>query len=122
MVCSGSIVADVADDHELRCGKRQEGLLFGFFTLASKSTSGMGSFLAGIALSYIAFPTELQVAPGEVPSETLFKLGLVFGPGVAVFGLLCIAMMSLYGINRTSHEQTLATLDQRRAESAANSD
>jgi len=122
MVCSGSIVADVADDHELRCGKRQEGLLFGFFTLASKSTSGMGSFLAGIALSYIAFPTELQVAPGEVPSETLFKLGLVFGPGVAIFGLLCIAMMSLYGINRTSHEQTLATLNQRRAESAANSD
>lgn len=119
MVCSGSIVADVADDHELRCGKRQEGLLFGFFTLASKSTSGMGSFLAGIVLSYIAFPTQLEVAPGEVPAETLFKLGLAYGPGVALFGLLCIAMMSLYGINRTSHEHTLATLDQRRTEAAA---
>ncbi|TDJ46007.1 MAG: hypothetical protein E2O52_05645 [Gammaproteobacteria bacterium] len=119
MVCSGSIVADVADDHELRCGKRQEGLLFGFFTLASKSTSGLGSFLAGMTLSFIAFPTDLEVAPGEVAPEILFKLGLAFGPGIAVFGLLCIAVMSLYGINRATHEQTLITLNQRRAEADA---
>jgi GPH family glycoside/pentoside/hexuronide:cation symporter len=122
MVCSGSIVADVADDHELRCGKRQEGLLFGFFTLASKSTSGLGNFLAGMVLAYIAFPTELAVAPGEVAPETLFKLGLAFGPGVAVFGFLCVAVMSMYGINKASHEQTLITLNQRRAESGAASD
>jgi GPH family glycoside/pentoside/hexuronide:cation symporter len=122
MVCSGSIVADVADDHELRCGKRQEGLLFGFFTLASKSTSGLGSFLAGMVLAYIAFPTELEVAPGDVAPETLFKLGLAFGPGVAIFGFLCVAVMSLYGINKASHEQTLKTLNQRRAEADSASD
>ncbi len=116
MVCSGSIVADVADDHELRCGKRQEGLLFGFFTLASKSTSGIGSFLAGITLSFIAFPTDLDVVPGAVAPETLFKLGLAFGPGVAIFGLLCVVAMSRYGINKAKHEQTLTTLSQRRAE------
>ena len=115
MVCSGSIVADVADDHELRCGKRQEGLLFGFFTLASKTTSGIGSFLAGITLSFIAFPTKMEVAPGDVAPETLFKLGLVFGPGVAIFGLLCFLAMSRYGINKATHEQTLLTLSQRRA-------
>jgi Na+/melibiose symporter-like transporter len=122
MVCSGSIVADVADDHELRCGKRQEGLLFGFFTLASKSTSGLGSFLAGMVLAYIAFPTELEVAPGDVAPETLFKLGLAFGPGVAIFGFLCVAVMSRYDINKASHEQTLKTLNQRRAEADAASD
>jgi GPH family glycoside/pentoside/hexuronide:cation symporter len=114
MVCSGSIVADVADDHELRSGKRQEGLLFGFFTLASKSTTGLGSFLAGMVLSAIAFPTDSAVAPGEVPAATLFKLGFAYGPGIAVFGLLCVAVMSLYGISRESHARTLQLLRERR--------
>jgi Na+/melibiose symporter-like transporter len=45
----------------------------------------------------------------------LFKLGLVFGPGVAVFGLFCFLAMSRYGINKATHEQTLLTLSQRRA-------
>jgi Na+/melibiose symporter-like transporter len=35
-VSTGSIVADIADHHELRTGKRQEGLLFGFFTFVRR--------------------------------------------------------------------------------------
>lgn len=116
MVCSGSIVADVADDHELRSGKRQEGLLFGFFTLASKSTSGVGSFLAGLVLAAIAFPTEQAVAPGQVSPDVLFKLGLAYGPGLIIFGLLCVAVMSPYAISRESHLETLRTLNERREE------
>ena len=113
-VCSGSIVADVADDHELRSGQRQEGMLFGFLTLATKATSGAGQFLAGLALALIAFPTEQDVAPGDIEPNVLFDLGLVYGPLVALFGLLCIYVFSFYDISRTSHDATLKTLQQRR--------
>ncbi len=116
MVCSGSIVADVADDHELRSGKRQEGLLFGFFTLASKSTSGIGSFLAGLTLSAIAFPIGDSVTPGDVDADTLFRLGLAYGPGLMILGLLCVAVMAPYAITRESHARTLDELRRRREE------
>ena len=61
-VSTGTIVADIADHHELSTGNRQEGLLFGFFTFASKTTSGAGHFLAGLALGLISFPTEQDVS------------------------------------------------------------
>jgi len=113
-VATGSIVADVADHHELGTGKRQEGLLFGFFTFASKATSGAGHFLAGLALGLISFPTEQDVAPEDIDPDTLFELGLVYGPSVAIFGLFCIAVFSTYSISRANHRDTLEILRARR--------
>ena len=60
VVGMGSIMADIADDQELQTGKRQEGLIFSFIGLASKATSGVGHFLAGLTLSLISFPTSLR--------------------------------------------------------------
>ncbi len=113
-VCAGSIVADVADDHELHSGQRQEGLLFGFITLAAKATSGAGQFLAGLALAIIAFPIGNDVQPEAIEPDVLFGLGLVYGPIVALSGLLSIFAFSFYSISRTSHEETLRTLQERR--------
>ena len=113
-VSTGSIVADIADHHELSTGNRQEGLLFGFFTFASKTTSGAGHFLAGLALGLISFPTEQDVMPEDISPDTLFELGLVYGPSVAIFGLFCIAVFSTYSITRASHEDTLEILHERR--------
>ena len=113
-VSTGSIVADIADHHELTTGKRQEGLLFGFFTFASKATSGAGHFFAGLALGLISFPTEREIAPEDISSDTLFELGLAYGPSVAIFGLFCIAVFSTYNITRASHRETLEILRERR--------
>jgi GPH family glycoside/pentoside/hexuronide:cation symporter len=114
VVGMGSIMADIADDQELRSGKRQEGLIFSFVTFAMKATSGAGHFFAGLALSLISFPTEKNVQPGDIPEDLLFKLGMVYGPSVLVFGLLCFYFFSFYNITRESHEQTLETLRVRR--------
>ncbi len=88
-VGSGSILADIADDQELQTGKRQEGLIFSFISFAQKATSGAGHFFAGLALSLISFPTERNVQPVDIPEDVLFKLGIVYGPSVLVFGLVC---------------------------------
>jgi Na+/melibiose symporter-like transporter len=114
VVVTGAMVADIADDHDLRTHSRQEGLLFGFFNFASKATSGLGQLLAGITLSLVAFPTKETVFAGEVPAETLFHLGMIYGPGLAIFGLLTIYPLRYYDITRKQHEKTLRELAQRR--------
>ena len=117
VVGMGSIMADIADDQELQTGKRQEGLIFSFISFASKATSGVGHFLAGLALSLISFPTTENVKPQDIPNDVIFNLGLVYGPSVLVFGLACFYFFSFYKITRKSHEETLEILSMRRLES-----
>ena len=114
VVGMGSIMADIADDQELQTGKRQEGLIFSFISFASKATSGVGHFLAGLALSLISFPTTENVKPQDIPNDVIFNLGLVYGPSVLVFGLACFYFFSFYKITRKSHEETLEILSMRR--------
>jgi Na+/melibiose symporter-like transporter len=52
--------------------------------------------------------------PEDINPDTLFELGLVYGPSVALFGLFCIAVFSTYNITRASHRETLEILRDRR--------
>ena len=114
VVGMGSIMQDIPDNQELQTGKRQEGLIFSFIGLASKTTSGVGHFLAGLTLSLISFPTGENIKPGDIPDDVIFNLGLVYGPSVLIFGLVCFYFFSYYNITRESHEETLKTLNLRR--------
>ena len=69
---------------------------------------------AGLALGLISFPTERDVRPEDIDPDTLFNLGLAYGPSVAIFGLFCIVVFSTYNITRTSHQETLEILRERR--------
>lgn len=122
VVTTGAIVADIADDHEWRTGKRQEGALFGFFNFANKATSGVGHLVAGVALSLISFPTDRSVRPGEVPQHMLDHLGWVYGPGVLLFGALSLYVFSFYRITRASHARTMDDLVARRLTAQANAE
>jgi len=114
VVGMGSIMQDIPDNQELQTGKRQEGLIFSFIGLASKTTSGVGHFLAGLTLSLISFPTGENIKLGDIPDDVIFNLGLVYGPSVLIFGLVCFYFFSYYNITRESHEETLKTLNLRR--------
>ena len=117
LVMAGSMMADVADDHELASGARQEGIFFAALAFAAKSTSGLGSFLAGVGLDLIDFPT--QVEPAEVPAGKVFALGIFYGPGVALVALVAIAFLSRYGIDRQRHAEIALELERRRAAAPA---
>ncbi|MGE0821001.1 MAG: MFS transporter [Candidatus Binatia bacterium] len=106
-----SMIADIVDEHELTTGKRQEGLFFSAVTFADKATSGVGGLIAGVALDLIAFPK--GVAVGAVPPETIFKLGLVVGPGLMLLRFLSLMFVARYRITRESHQQILTQLRQR---------
>lgn len=113
LVASGSMMADIADEHELDTGRRQEGIFFGALTFAVKVTSGLGQFVAGWGLELIHFPA--RATPGTVPAETVNALAILYGPGLSVIAVIAIAVLSRYRIDRARHEQIMRALFERRA-------
>jgi len=107
-----SALADVADEHELSSGRRQEGVFYSARTLLGKLTSGLGHLIGGIAIDIIEFPVGAK--PGEVDEEVIFNLGLLDGPVAAIPSLFAIGLYGRYAINRKRHREIQAELVVRR--------
>jgi len=106
-----SALADVADEHELTSGKRQEGVFYAARTFFAKLTSGLGTILAGLAVDLIHFPTGAK--PGQVAGDVLFKLGLIDGPIASLPALLGIFFYARYRIDRHRHAEIQRELHER---------
>ena len=114
-VAFGSMMADVADEHELESGVRQEGIFFGAVAFSAKATSGFGTFLGGLGLDFIGWPRGADVqSAADVPAETLLNLGLFYGPVVAGFAVVSLWCYTHYSLSRARHVQILAALAARR--------
>lgn len=113
---------DVADQHEILFGTRREGLFAAGNAFANKAASAGGTLVAGLLLGFIA-PSKQAGAPlgaGDVPERSLHLLGLVYGPGAALFSLMAVFAILKYRIDREAHAGNIAALsDRRRAESPA---
>lgn len=107
-----SMMADAADEHEHLFGVRREGLFFSSLTLAVKAASGVGSFVAGVALDVIGFPSQIasKGADLHLSASIIRNLGIVAGPLPA--GIILLAPMVLLGyrLTKTKHEAILADL------------
>ncbi len=117
LVVVGSMMADIADEHDLEVGRRQEGIFFGALSFSGKAAVGAGSMLAGLGLSLIRFP--LQVDPTAVSPDVILQLGILAGPGVA--GLMAIGciLMSRYRLTKERVGQIQDALATRAAASDA---
>jgi Na+/melibiose symporter-like transporter len=111
-----SAMADITDEHELRTGRRQEGVYFGALAFAGKSSSGIGHGIAGVGLDLIAFPTNAAV--GSVAPEVVRNLGLLYGPGLAVLAVVALLCFSRYRLTRARFEALRRELEERRAGNA----
>lgn len=98
-----SALADIADEHELKEGRRQEGMFFAARTFFSQLSSGLGHLAAGLTVDWIDWPEGAK--PGEVAEEVLFKLGLVDGPIAALPALVAVFFYGRFRIDRTRHAQ-----------------
>ncbi len=108
-----SQLADVADDHELRVGKRSEGIIFAVRSFGKKATMGIGGMLAGFGLEWINFPA--NAAEVGVGTETIDGLLILNGPVYFVCYLAGTMFMFLYRIDKKRHDQILSELELRRA-------
>ena len=110
------MIADIVDEHELLTHRRQEGIFFAAVAFSSKCTTGLGNVFAGIALDLIDWPQGATVRSAtDVASDTVYQLGILFGPALAVVGLVSLWCYSHYRIDRTRHEEICAELAVRRA-------
>jgi Na+/melibiose symporter-like transporter len=113
LMTAGSMMADIADEHELGVGRRQEGIFFGALSFSGKAAVGLGSGIAGLGLTLIQFPT--KVKPDQVAPETVLELGILAGPGVAILMLIGILLMSRYRLTHARVLEIQAELDARRS-------
>jgi GPH family glycoside/pentoside/hexuronide:cation symporter len=107
-----SALADIADDHELLTGRRQEGMFYAARTFFGQLSSGLGHLFAGLAIDVINFPTGAK--PGQVADEVLFKLGLVDGPIAAIPAFIALFFYARYRINKQRHAEIQRELAARR--------
>ena len=110
-ILTSSMMADLVEASEIRTTRRSEGVLFAAATFARKAVQGFGVLAASAVLAVVQFPK--GVAPGQVPDETIFRLGLYYAPTLFVIWMLAIASLKLYRIDRDKHEENLRSLAAR---------
>jgi len=119
-ILAGSMIADTVDQSELTTGRRQEGMFNAAWALISKATSGLGGLVAGVALDVVQFPK--GATPGQVDPDTVYALGLAVGPGILIFWLLALIILSRYPLTRSEHAEIIRELEQRRSAALPESD
>jgi GPH family glycoside/pentoside/hexuronide:cation symporter len=116
-VCVMSMLADLVDEHQLKSGRRQEGIFFSARIFFAKASNSVASFLAGITLAYYAQLPPNSI-PGQLDDDILSRMGLLvalFSIGAVVAGFF----YSRYTLDKdrvTEIQQELA--DRVRANSA----
>ncbi len=111
----GSMMADIADAHDLETGKRQEGIFFGALSLSGKAASALGHLVAGVALQLIRWPQGAEVKPEDVDPTTMWWLGFVYGPFLWIFAIASVYIFNRYSLTRAGHAQIRAAIDARDA-------
>ena len=120
LVSFNSMLADIADEHELVTGKRQEGIFYAAASFASKTTAGIGSFIAGVCLDLISWPRGAHIqSAADIPAESIVWLGLLYGPIVACFAVFNLIFNLKCKMTRKDHEEVVRRLEIVRAERAA---
>ena len=108
-IAGGSMLADVADEHELITRRRQEGIFFGALSFAGKSAAAFGILGAGATTDLIGFPKQAKV--GEVPQAALDALAIVYGPGIVILALIAQPFIWRYRLSRERHAEILRELE-----------
>ena len=113
-VAVGSMLADIADEHDLDTEKRQEGVFYGAYTFVTKATVGIGTAISGVALDLIQWPTGDNIRTAvDVPEEVLFKLAMIGGPLLALGFVPAIWCFSHYTLDQRRHASILRQLEAR---------
>ncbi len=94
-----SALGDVTDEHELKTGRRMEGIFYSARTFFGKVTIGLGALIGGIAIDVIGFPSQAIV--GEVDPEVLFNLGIVEGPLASIPLIGAIICYGSYNLSKS---------------------
>ncbi|MEQ8692482.1 MAG: MFS transporter [Pseudomonadales bacterium] len=113
-------MADIADEYEWEVGRRQEGVLFAAISFAGKCMGALGSLLAGLMLTLIAWPTgEAIKTATDIPVDTILSLGVLSGPVAAMLAIPGFICLMGYKLNRAKVAEIQYQLKARNLETHA---
>ena len=113
-ITGASMMADIADQHALETGQREEGIFFGALSFSGKAASALGHTVAGLGLDLIRWPRGADVLLENIPPETIWNLGFFYGPTMTTFAVVALLFFSRYRLTRERHEYIVAELAARR--------
>lgn len=106
-----ALLADIADEHELETGQRQEGVMFAAVFFAAKFITGFGYLVAGPFLDLIGLVAGAQ--PGAVPASVTWGLGVIMGPGLGLLMIITLWMSFKLRVSLASQLAVQKTLRER---------
>lgn len=107
-----SMIMDVAEDSEVKTGRRSEGLLVSVDNVLKKTTAGAGVFFASLILTAAGLSEKAR--PGDVSADALWTMGALFVPAIILIYGGAIAMLLVFRLDETAHAANLDTLRARR--------
>jgi GPH family glycoside/pentoside/hexuronide:cation symporter len=114
VVAISSMMADIADEHDLNSGRRNEGVFFGAFAFCNKAAVGLGAGVGGVLLDFISWPTGENIkTAADIPPEVLTNLALLAGPLVASAFVPFYFCIQHYDIDRERHGEIRLALAAR---------
>ncbi len=116
MMLTSSMMADVVEASQQETGRRSEGLFFAGYFFMQKCAVGIGTFAAGMILTFADFPQNAE--PGRVDVAVLDGLALYYMGTVLVLGIIGVLVLRHFPISRESHNERLRVLNTA-AESAS---
>lgn len=113
MMLTGSMLADVVEDSEIKTGHREEGLFFAGMLFMQKCVTGLGTFAAGSLISAVGFPANAQ--PGAVDGAVIERLMLLYTLLTAVLVSGAVLVFLRFPLGEADHADRLARLGATRA-------
>lgn len=110
-ISNHALLADIADEHELETGQRQEGVMFAAAFFAAKFISGFGYLVAGPFLDLIGL--QAGALPGEAPRSVILGLGIMMGPALALLMLIPLWMSMKLNVSMAGHMAVQRALRER---------
>lgn len=109
-VSVASMMGDIADEHELKHGRRQEGIYFGSYAFSQKCTTGLSTIVAGVAIDMIGLQPHADQA--SVTPEILSNFGWAYAL-VALLLVFSTKVFLPYNLDRRRHDAVVAELRAR---------
>lgn len=110
-ISSHALLADIADEHELATGHRQEGVMFAAAFFAAKFITGFGYLVAGPFLDLIGL--EAGTLPGEAPPSVILGLGIIMGPALTLLMLIPFAISLKLNVSLAAQMAVRKALSER---------
>jgi GPH family glycoside/pentoside/hexuronide:cation symporter len=112
MVVVGSMVADLADEHEWFSGRRQEGMLFAGLSFSFKLARAIAVQLAGIATAWVGL--EVGAAPEEVSVESSNGIAFLYCVPLLIFTAASLGALHFYRLSESNIREIQREIEWRR--------